>query len=55
MICPCCCNNSLQENSLKDKVNCVKCRKVFELTEVNAWFKNTVVESCDIEYDKGGI
>ena len=50
LYCPNCGKDSLQENSLKDKVNCVTCRKIFELTEVNVWYKDTIIEGANIEY-----
>ena len=50
MYCPNCGNDSLQDNREKTKCMCNRCRKVFELTEVNVWYKDTAIEGANIEY-----
>lgn len=50
MICPNCGKDTLQGNSLLDKVHCYTCKKIFELTEVNVWYKTTILEGEDAEY-----
>ena len=50
--CPKCGRNEWQENKDKDKCFCMSCKDNFELTKVNAWWKGTVLENKNMEFDK---
>lgn len=52
LICPNCGKSGWQVNSTKEVCLCMKCGKIFELSEVNVWYKNTQLESKNIEYDR---
>ncbi len=51
MKCPNCGYTYLQDNAVLNKALCGQCKKVFELTEVNAWYKHTQLEGANIEFE----
>lgn len=50
--CPNCGSSSLTVNANKDKAYCLQCKGTFELTKVNAWYKKTILEMRNMEFDK---
>ena len=50
--CPKCGSKNWQTSANKDRCYCMVCKKTFELTEVNAWYKGTILEKRDMEFDK---
>lgn len=39
-----------QCDSIRSRLFCMICKKTFELTEVNVWYKGTALEGDNVEY-----
>lgn len=50
--CPNCDSTNLMPSANKDRTFCNSCKGTFELTVVNAWYKNTILEIRNMEFDK---